>query len=88
MNTVIKAILTFISGATIGLLTGILTAPRSGKATRVKVITDIKDQKDQLEEAATRKLEEAKTILNESIEKQKKASMNNIDKVAEAIKVS
>lgn len=88
MNTILKTIFTFLAGAVVGAITGILTAPRSGKDTREKVVNDIKFQKEQLEDVASKKLEEAKMILNQSIEKSKKATKKQIDRVAETIKVS
>lgn len=88
MNTILKTLFTFLAGAIIGSITALLTAPRSGKDTRKKIADDFNAQKEKLEEAATKKLEEAKEILNKGIENSQEASKKQIDKVAETLKVS
>jgi gas vesicle protein len=55
-----------------GLAIGILTAPRKGKHTRNKLKNEFEDMKDSFEDAANSKLKEAKAVLNESLDNQKK----------------
>lgn len=88
MNTLLKTIFTLLIGIGTGLVTGYFTAPRSGKKSREKLVTDINSTKNEIEQAALRKLEEAKVILNESVESQKAKSKKAIDIAAEALKVS
>jgi gas vesicle protein len=55
-----------------GLAIGVLTAPRKGKHTRNRIKNEFEDMKDSFEDAANTKLKEAKTILNETLDNQKK----------------
>ncbi len=64
MNNAAKTILSFAIGTGVGLATGLLTAPRSGKKTREQISNEIDRQKNALEESATNKLNEAKELLN------------------------
>ena len=64
---------------------GILTAPRKGKHTRTKIIDELDSAKDTFEIAANKKLAEAKTILNKTIEEQKKSGIATAKKIGKAI---
>lgn len=79
----LKLISTFIIGAGAGLAAGYLTAPRSGKDTREKLVDESKEYKDALEKAATEKLAEAKSILNKTIKEKSSQGKQLIDKVAD-----
>lgn len=79
----IKLVATFVLGAGSGLLAGYLTAPRKGKETRGKIVDESKAYKEALEKAATQKLEEARQILNKTIEEKKNLGKQVLDKVAE-----
>lgn len=83
----IRIILTFLIGAGVGAAAGILTAPRSGKKTREKLSDDMIDIKKSLEDAANEKLEEAKALLNKTVNKQAENSKGAIDKMKELIVV-
>ena len=87
MNTS-KTILTFLLGAGVGVATGILTAPRSGKKTREKISNDLEDKKNELESIANHKLEEAKSFLNYKVEKQTENGKKALDKVKEVATIS
>lgn len=63
----LRIISTLIIGAGAGLAAGYLTAPRSGKESREKLVDESKEYKEALEKAATQKLAEAKSILNKTI---------------------
>ncbi|GAB4242465.1 MAG: hypothetical protein Tsb0034_19920 [Ekhidna sp.] len=78
-----KSILTFMLGAGVGVATGILTAPRSGKKTREKISNDFEEKKNELEEMANKKLEEAKGFLNQTVERQTENGKKFLDKVKE-----
>lgn len=79
----LKIISTFIIGAGAGLAAGYLTAPRSGKDTRDKLVEESQEYKDALEKAATQKLAEAKSILNKTIKEKSAQGKQMLDKVAE-----
>lgn len=79
----LKFISTFIIGAGAGLAAGYLTAPRSGKDTREKLVDESKEYKDALEKAATEKLAEAKSILNKTIKEKSTQGKELLDKVAD-----
>jgi gas vesicle protein len=81
MNNTLKIITGSVIGAGVGLLTGYLTAPRSGKRSRKMIVDEYNTQTKAIEDAATNKLEDAKTILQESLEKNKKYGSKIIDKM-------
>ena len=62
-----------------GLAIGALTAPRKGRHTRSRIKHEFEDFKDSFEAAADQKLKEAKSILNQSIEAQKKMMMDKFN---------
>ena len=82
---IVKSILTIGIAAGVGIATGMLIAPRKGKQTRAKLLKDFDRQKDSLELAANRKLEEAKSILAKTIEVQKKNGVSATKKVKTAV---
>ncbi|UXP32530.1 YtxH domain-containing protein [Reichenbachiella agarivorans] len=81
MNSISKVMIALIGGAAAGLATGYLTAPRAGKKSREKLSKEYDITKKSLEQAATKKLAEAKSILNETIEKQAQNGKEVLDKV-------
>ncbi len=85
---VLKMIMYFLLGAGAGLTAGYLTAPNSGKKTRKKLVNEIESQKENMEEIANRKLEEAKEILNKTVKKQAENSKRLIDNLAETVRTS
>ena len=71
--------------AGVGIAIGMLTAPRKGKQTRAKFPKDFDRQKDSLEMAANRKLEEAKSIFAKTIEVQKQNGVSGTKKFKTAV---
>ncbi len=80
-----RGILIFITGALAGLATGLLTAPSSGKKTRKQISQEFDSTRNSLEEAANLKLEEAKSLLNKTVERQAEVGKNAIDKAKKAV---
>lgn len=66
---------------------GIMTAPRSGKRTRARLAEDYEEVKGSLEEAAYKKMKEAKAILNKTVDAQSEKGKDAISKLREAIKM-
>lgn len=64
-----KGILTFLLGAGIGVVIGLFTAPRSGKETLQILEDEYEKTKHNLEESANEKLREAKTLINDTVDK-------------------
>jgi len=81
----LKTILSLGIAAGAGMAIGILTAPRKGKHTRNLIKNEIDDTKDYLESAANQKLKEAKSILNKTIEVQKKNGVETAKKLKNAV---
>lgn len=88
MNSIAKLMITFVSGAAAGLAAGYLTAPKSGEKTRKDIAKEYDATKKALEQAATSKLEEAKEILNETVEKQADNGKSFISRVKDAATIS
>ena len=86
MNSTVKQFLTFSLGIGAGLLTGYLTAPRSGKKTREKIASDMDEFKTSFEKRANQKLQEAKKILNETVDEQVKRGKDVLDKMKDTVK--
>ena len=81
----LKLILSLGIATGAGLAIGVLTAPRKGKHTRKRLINDFDSAKDSLEHVANEKLLEAKSILNKTIETQKKNGVEAAKKVKNAV---
>ena len=84
----LKTTFTFLLGAGLGVAAGILAAPKKGKRTRADLSNFIGDKKDQLEDIGSKRLAEAKSFLNETVEKQTSTAKKGLDKVKEVAKVS
>jgi len=82
---VLKTALLVVAGVGAGLATGLLTAPKSGKETRNDLADEMDATKKALEEAATQKLEEAKKILNDTVQTQAENGINAIHKMKKAV---
>lgn len=77
----IKYLLTIGLAVGTGMAIGILTAPRSGKKTRARIMDEIDETKEALEDAAAKKLKEAKKQINKSVEKQLSNGKEAINKL-------
>ncbi len=75
----LKYILSIGIAAGAGMAIGILTAPRSGKRTRARLMDEFDETKSALEDKATKKLNEAKRMLNESVQNQLKNGKSILD---------
>lgn len=84
MNT-FRIILAFFIGTGAGILAGVLTAPRSGKKTRKKLVNEVDATKKSLEEAAAKKLDEAREILHKTVETPTDLGKKTVNKVKEAL---
>jgi gas vesicle protein len=62
-----------------GLAIGVLTAPRSGEKTRARLRDGFDEKKSAMEDAASKKLKEAKKLLTESAKKQLENSKSILD---------
>lgn len=82
----LKYIFSIAIAASAGLAIGYLTAPRSGKRTRAKLMDEFDDAKHALEDAANKKLNEAKKALSQTIEAQQSNGKEAISKLKEVIK--
>lgn len=71
--------------AAAGFGIGLLTAPRSGKRTRAKLMDDFDETKGAIEDVATKKLKEAKKILNETVNTTKEDSKKALDLLKEKV---
>lgn len=80
-----RTLLTFIIGAGAGLSIGYLTAPRKGKTTRKRLANDFENKRDELEDVAADKLDEAKRILSKTVDKQTENSKEYVQKLKNAI---
>ncbi|MDP1728385.1 MAG: YtxH domain-containing protein [Bacteroidota bacterium] len=58
MNNSIKTMLTFIGGATAGVVMGVLFAPDKGSETRRKIVSRAKGLRDEMTDAAREKYDE------------------------------
>ncbi len=80
-----RTLLTFIIGAGAGLSVGYLTAPRKGKTTRKRLANDFENRRDELEDVAADKLDEAKRILSKTMDKQTEQGKEYVQKLKNAI---
>lgn len=83
MNTTTKVITGFIAGASLGILTGILIAPNSGKKTRDQITDKTKDLKHRM--AGT--LDDAKKAYNKEVEALLNSGKSGIESLKSTLKV-
>lgn len=69
-----------------GLAYGYLTAPRSGKRTRARLMDELDDAKHTVGDAANKKMEEAKKVIYKTIKTQQNKGKEAINKLKEVIK--
>ena len=71
--------------AGVGLLIGMLTAPRKGNQTRIKLLNELDNTKEALELTARKKLEEAKKTIKKTVKKQQINGQEATDKIKEMV---
>jgi gas vesicle protein len=83
MNTISKVSLGVLAGATLGLITGILIAPDSGKKTREKLIGKSKDIKNKMYDS----IDEVKKAYNRKVESFANEGKSGIESLKNGLKV-
>ncbi len=83
MNTTTKIITGFVAGASLGILTGILIAPNSGKKTREKLADQTKDLKNRV----VGSFDDAKKAYNKEVETLLNSGKSGIDSLKSTLKV-
>jgi len=83
MNTTTKIITGFVAGASLGILTGILIAPNSGKKTREQIAEKTKDLKNKMTES----FDDAKKAYNKEVETLLNSGKTGIDSLKNTLKV-
>jgi gas vesicle protein len=83
MNTASKIAVGFLAGAAMGIVTGILIAPNSGKKTRDRLMGKSKDLKDKVIDS----LDEVKNAYNRKLETLASEGKSGIDTVKNGLKV-
>lgn len=87
MNTKAKVLGGFLLGTTLGVATGMLIAPRSGKKTRKKIMHQSKSMANQLANKARHKFEAAKETYNQKLDEITRNGKSAVDDLSEAIHV-
>ena len=85
MNTQAKVIGSFLIGAAVGAVSGILLAPHSGKKTRKKIKAESKRMADELIEKANESLATAKRNYNKKRDEYVKSGKSTINNLSDAI---
>jgi len=83
MNTTTKIITGFLAGASLGILTGILIAPNSGKKTREQIADKTKDLKNRM----VGSYDEVKRAYNKEVEALINSGKTGIDSLKNTLKV-
>jgi gas vesicle protein len=83
MNTTTKVITGFIAGASLGILTGILIAPNSGKRTREQIADKTKDLKNRM----VGSYDDVKKAYNKEVEALLNSGKSGIDSLKNTLKV-
>ncbi|MBL7876013.1 MAG: YtxH domain-containing protein [Cyclobacteriaceae bacterium] len=83
MNTAGKVMVGVLAGAAVGLLTGVLIAPDSGKKTREKLIGKSKDLRNKV----TDSLDEVKMAYNRKVEAFADQSKAGVESIKNGLKV-
>ena len=85
MNTKVKVIGSFLIGAAVGAVSGILFAPYSGRKTRKKIKNESMRLADDLIDKANESLATAKRAYNQKLEEYAKTGKAKIDNLSDAI---
>lgn len=88
MNSTTKIIGGFLAGAMLGVATGLLMAPESGKRTRKKIMNKSKKLTDEVAKSVTKGLDTVKATYNEKLDQFANAGKSTIDTTKERIKAS
>ncbi len=83
MTTAGKVITGVLVGATVGIVTGILIAPDSGKKTREKLVNKTKELKTRMEDT----LDEARAAYNKEVESLMANGKSGINSLKNSLKV-
>ncbi|MBK8292489.1 MAG: YtxH domain-containing protein [Flammeovirgaceae bacterium] len=83
MNTAGKVMVGVLAGAAVGLLTGILLAPDSGKKTREKLIGKSKDLRNKV----TDSLDDVKMAYNRKVDVFADQSKSRVESIKNGLKV-
>jgi len=83
MNTTTKIITGFLAGASLGILTGILIAPNSGKKTREQIADKTKDLKNRMVDS----YDDVKKAYNKELESLLSTGKSGIDSLKNTLKV-
>ena len=83
MNTAGKVMVGVLAGAAVGLLTGILLAPDSGKRTREKLVGKSKDLRNKV----TDSLDDVKMAYNRKVDVFANQSKSGIESIKNGLKV-
>jgi len=83
MNTTTKIITGFLAGASLGILTGILIAPNSGKKTREQIADKTKDLKNRM----VGSYDDVKKAYNKELESLLSTGKSGIDSLKSTLKV-
>jgi gas vesicle protein len=83
MNTTTKIITGFLAGASLGILTGVLIAPNSGKKTREQIADKTKDLKNRM----VGSYDEVKRAYNKEVEALINSGKSGIDSLKNTLKV-
>lgn len=80
-----KYFLSIAIAAGAGYAIGLLTAPKKGKHMRSMIMNELDSTKDDLEEAASQKLHEAKKILKKAVENKQESGKKALNKIKESM---
>jgi gas vesicle protein len=83
MNTTTKVITGFLAGASLGILTGILIAPNSGKKTREQIADKTKDLKNRMAGS----YDDVKKAYNKEVEALLNSGKSGIETLKSTLKV-
>ena len=88
MNTKAKVLGGILLGAALGIVTGILVAPQSGKKTRKKILMRSKEWSNQMKDKANAHINEAKETYNNKLSRITKKGHSFVNDMADAVHAS
>lgn len=87
MNNTAKIITGVLAGTAVGIITGMLTAPDSGKNTRKKLVTQTQDLTAEAKVELNKKLDSVKNSYNEILGESAEKTINGVKATKETLKV-